>query len=286
MALDIKQTQKPVRKLRKVLKEASKEPTPVQVHELRTHIRRLEALISALALDSQKNGRRLVKQLARIRKRSGKVRDMDVLTTDATQLNKELDESCRVQLIQHLGAQRRKKAKKLHKVIANLRPKVRQELKQIGRRLENMIPDTRNDSGEVTAKATAAALELEIELNAQSRFTRQNIHPYRLKVKELRNVLRLAQNSKDEDFIAALGEVKDAIGDWHDWEELRAIADEVLDHSSGCQLKIELKRICDEKYRSAVARAEDLRKKYLQTSGKGRKDPTKAAVVTMKTIAA
>jgi len=286
MALDTKQTQKPVRKLRKVLKDALREPTPVQVHDLRTNIRRLEAMMSALALDSEKTGQRLLKQLTRIRKRSGKVRDMDVLTTDATRLNKDADEGCRVQLIEHLGAERRSKAKKLHSAIANLRPKVRKNLKRLGRRLDKMVPDTRTDASEATAKATAAALELQTELNAPSRFTRQNIHPYRLKVKELRNVLRLAQNSKDEDFIAALGEVKDAIGDWHDWEELRAIADEVVDHSSGCQLKGELKRICDGKYSSAVQRAEDMRKKYLQTNGKGRKEPTKAAVVTMKTIAA
>lgn len=286
MALDTRKTQKPVRKLRKVLKEASKQPTPLQVHDLRTNIRRLEATMSALALDAGKNGRKLLKKLKEIRKRSGKVRDMDVLTTDATRLSKDGDEGCRVLLIEHLGAERRKRAKKLYRLIADDRAKVRQDLKQIGKRLEKMVPETRADASEAIVKATAAALELQTKLGARSRLVRQNLHPYRLKVKELRNVLRLAENGKDEAFIAALGEVKDAIGDWHDWEELRAIAGEVLDHSSGCPLQSELKRICDEKYSSAAARAVDMRKKYLLPPVSGRKDPTRAAVVTMKTIAA
>ena len=239
--------------------------------------------MNALALDCGGKSQRLLKQLTEIRKRSGKVRDMDVFTTDATTLNKDGDEGCRVQLIEHLGAERRKKAKKLYRAIAQLGPRVRQDLKRIGRRLEKIVPDTEADASITNAKAIAAALDLQAELSTPSRFTWQNIHPYRLRVKELRNLLRLARNSKDEDFVAALGEVKDAIGDWHDWEELQRIADELLDHSPGCKIKGELKHICDEKYTSAVARAEDMRRKYLS---RGRKDPTRAAVVTMKTIAA
>jgi hypothetical protein len=38
-----------------------------------------------------------------------------------------------------------------------------------------------------------------------------NLHPYRLKVKELRNVLQMADNADQQEFITRLGEVKDAI---------------------------------------------------------------------------
>ena len=80
MALDVDRLQKPVRQLRKFIKKMPRRPTPDQVHDLRTNTRRIEASMEALALDSKRQGQRLLKYLARVRKRAGKVRDMDVLT--------------------------------------------------------------------------------------------------------------------------------------------------------------------------------------------------------------
>ena len=59
-----------------------------------------------------------------------------------------------------------------------------------------------------------------IGLKRPVRLNRNNLHPYRLKVKELRNVLQLSNRADDIEFVEKLGQVKDAIGDWHDWEEL------------------------------------------------------------------
>lgn len=42
---------------------------------------------------------------------------------------------------------------------------------------------------------------------------RTNLHPCRLKVKELRNLLRLSDDSKQQEFVNVLGELKDAIGE-------------------------------------------------------------------------
>lgn len=86
MSLDSNQVQKPVRKLRKIIKKAGKEPSSQEVHDLRTNSRRLEASLAALSLHSKGNGRRLLKDLSRVRKRAGKVRDMDVLTGYAATL--------------------------------------------------------------------------------------------------------------------------------------------------------------------------------------------------------
>jgi CHAD domain-containing protein len=47
---------------------------------------------------------------------------------------------------------------------------------------------------------------------------KSNLYQYRLKVKELRNLLQLAEDADQQAFIDRLGEVKDAIGEWHDWE--------------------------------------------------------------------
>src|SRR5262249_31397974 len=110
MALDLDQLEKPIRKLRKLLKKMPSEPTPKQVHDLSTNARRLEAMLEAI--DPDQNGRRILKQIAKVRKKAGKVRDMDVLTAFAAGLSPDGDEeACAVRLLEHLGAVRRSNAK-------------------------------------------------------------------------------------------------------------------------------------------------------------------------------
>ena len=73
-------------------------------------------------------------------------------------------------------------------------------------------------------------------------------------------------------FVDDVGEAKDAIGEWHDWEELVAIASEVLDHGN-CKLMRKLKETADTKYAHAHRVAERLRATYLKSSSHGRKGP-------------
>ncbi len=56
----------------------------------------------------------------------------------------------------------------------------------------------------------------------------ENIHAFRLKVKELRYILQLDADA-DPGLVEALGDVQRRIGDWHDWHQLEEIAREVLD---------------------------------------------------------
>jgi len=57
----------------------------------------------------------------------------------------------------------------------------------------------------------------------------------------LRDVLQLSDRPGDREFLEKLGEVKDAIGEWHDWEELIAMATQLLDHGTSCKLIKHLK---------------------------------------------
>jgi hypothetical protein len=74
----------------------------------------------------------------------------------------------------------------------------------------------------------------------------------------------MADNADQQEFITRLGEVKDAIGEWHDWQELTEIAEDILDHGPRCQLLRELQRISEVKYQRALALADAMRKKYLR----------------------
>jgi CHAD domain-containing protein len=75
MALDRDSLLKPVKKLRKLIDKVDTKPTPERVHDLRTNTRRFEAMFEALSLDAQGIGKSVLK--------------------------------CGVQMLEHLGAQRK-----------------------------------------------------------------------------------------------------------------------------------------------------------------------------------
>ncbi len=273
MPIDVKRVEKPTKKLRKILKSNSRQPSQEEVHNLRTNIRRVEATVSALSLDRSRNRKRVLKDLSKVRKRAGKVRDMDVLTGFAASLNAEGDQDCKVQLLEYLGARRRRMARKLHSQIRKDRRTLRRRLKNATAELDRLAkPRNPEDSQPALAQATATAIAMQAELTRTPRHLgRQNLHPYRLKVKELRNVLRMAERNAGSEFVAALGQVKDAIGEWHDWQDLLATAEEILDNGSSCNVLRELRTRVNDKYEYALRSAETLRRKYLQESRDGLK---------------
>ena len=131
----------------------------------------------------------------------------------------------------------------------------------------------RNGSAEF-ANATATAVKVAVQLGVPP-LNRETLHPYRLKIKELQNVLKIADGSSK--FIDDLGEVKDAIGEWHDWQELVSIAQRALDHANRCELLGELNRIAKQKYEHALGLAESLRKTYLRKSHSPKKGASAAS---------
>ena len=254
--------EKSVRKLRKLLKKAPKRPDPEFVHDLRTRSCKFESILTALKPKAARRDAQLLRGMKRVRSRAGKVRDMDVLTGHAATLQQHDEQQCLVQLLEELGRRRAEEAKKLRRVISRRGPLLRRKLKRSARKLEKKL---RNGSNQRTmAEAAARVLQLSSDLRNPARLNRSNLHPYRLKVKELRYVLQLAGNPKNGDFIGQLGEVKDAIGEWHDWEELIAIAEQVQSHDGSCRLVKGLKDISQQKFDQAIGAAEELRGKFLQ----------------------
>jgi CHAD domain-containing protein len=262
MALDRNRLLKPTKKLRKLVNKMDSKPSPDEVHDLRTNTRRFEATFEVLSLDLDCMNTSMLKKLARCRKRAGKVRDLDVLTSYASTVHLEGEEDCETQLLEHIGGKRQRLAKKLHGEIRRLGPALRKDLK---RTLAELKKAFRKDDMLVPSAAAAAA-KLGVQLAFPPQLGMQNLHPYRLKIKTLQNVLRMAATPSPK-FVEDLGDVKDAIGEWHDWEELVSLAQQVLDHGKACGLVVELKNTAKRKYEHALARAEALRKTYLRSAG-------------------
>jgi CHAD domain-containing protein len=174
-----------------------------------------------------------------------------------------------VQLLEHIGAKRRKYAKQLNGVRLHYRSSLRKKLKRIFKQMKDALPGdiSRNPgAGSANADATSNALQLLAKLSAPRRLARTNLHPFRLQVKALRSVLQMAGDTTQKEFIDRLNEVKDAIGEWHDWEELGGIAKKVLAHSGQCQLLREIRKIADSKYSHALTQSQSMRKQFLGIS--------------------
>ena len=264
MALDTKRTYRPIRKLQKSLKSLPKETSPEEVHDFRTRSRRTQAVLEALGLDRRSNERRMLQDLRKLRKRAGKVRDMDVLTAFTSQLQVDGEADCKVQLLEHLGTQRSKHAKKMRGLLRKDGSSLLKRLKRSSTRIQKLLQRAERNGDGTASTAMAEALRLSSELADPPRLDRRNLHPYRLKVKQLRYVLEMAQDSDQAKFVEQLGEAKDAIGEWHDWEELIVIAGDVLDHRPSCGLLRELKAISEQKYQHALQLANELRAKYVK----------------------
>jgi CHAD domain-containing protein len=272
MALDLQSVDKPFRKLAKLLKKFPDPPAPEDIHDVRTHTRRIEAVVDAFQLDSRKTGNHLVKSLKPIRQAAGAVRDLDVLTDLAASLDRAKDGDCRLQLLEHLVARRNKAAAKMRKRVDATEKDARSLLKACRKSAGNGL-DAANSSNakekdiqktrQKSAGSMATSLQIEQELREWPRLTDSNIHPFRLKVKELRYVLQLGQDS-DSKLVAELGDVKDQIGLWHDWNELAAISSRVLDHGSGCPIAAQIRSRTKEELKKALASANALRARYLQ----------------------
>jgi CHAD domain-containing protein len=268
MPIDSDRILKSVRKLRKCTARLPKEPSPADIHKLRTTARKLEAMFTTLSLDSRKNESQLIKRVRKIRKRAGKVRDLDVLTGDLAAIRVDGETECQVRLLEHLGGERLQQAAKLRKLVSNNRAELKSRLRKASARLDKALQNTEPQPASLAA---AESLRLASELDIPRRFNKGNLHPYRLKVKQLRYVLNLAPDHPK--FLDDLDKVKDAIGEWHDWEELVAIANNVLDHGTSCKLVRELKETADSKFEHAVRTTEGLRKAYLKMPS--RKKPSR-----------
>jgi CHAD domain-containing protein len=279
VALDQARLIKPAKKLRKLFRKLHRDPTPDEVHDLRTSARRFEAAFKALALDESGVPKSVLKALDHVRKRAGKVRDMDVLTGFAAGVRPHGEEDCHLRLLEHLGARRQKQAGKLRTEVKRLRSPLSKSLDRASSRITKLLD--RKDTGpaaNAAANAVAAAVRLSAELAAPPRLNKTNLHPYRLKVKELQNVLLMAEGASRPRFVVDLGDVKDAIGEWHDWEEMAGMAAKLPDHGGNCALQAELKRTAETKYHRALSLALKLRKTYLENAEPARKNAASGGI--------
>src|ERR1700685_1690381 len=78
MPTDPKRSRMVFQKLEQDLIKLSSKPVAKNIHRLRTGTRRLQILLDELSPQIDRNQKKLLKALSKLRKRAGKVRDLDV----------------------------------------------------------------------------------------------------------------------------------------------------------------------------------------------------------------
>jgi CHAD domain-containing protein len=254
MEVDLGNLRKPIRELRKSLKSLPSDPPIKAVHNLRTRARRLEAISTALLPKDERPTRQLRKVLKPLRKAAGNVRDMDVLAVKALTLAGRIGDETVAQLLEHLQARRVESADELLEAVDESSKHARRRLKRFSKQVQKELHKKNQQEGPTN--------RLIDELRSWPMLCADNLHHFRIKVKELRYVLQLAEDASGG-FVKALDKVKGQIGTWHDWHQLHTIAEEVLDARQDRAAVSEIAEIEKSKFDQALKSAQALRRRYL-----------------------
>jgi CHAD domain-containing protein len=268
---ELQHVQKALRDLGKSLKSLPPNPQPKQVHKLRTSARRVEAIAAALPEADGKASRRLVKAIGPLRKAAGGVRDMDVLTANIRKLRQKAPAESLARLVDHLESARADETSELRHSVNRKRETVRHNLKRYAHKVESKLAsgdagqNGHGHNGHHRNEMNPTAKHVAREIAEWPPLTIANIHEFRLRIKQLRYILQLDEET-DAELLAALGTVQRRIGDWHDWEQLGEIAHEYLEPTQDGALLGQIDGIMRQKLDRALAAAKSLRREHLPSA--------------------
>ena len=241
-------------KLEQDLVKLSSKPRAENVHRFRTGTRRLQILLGELSPRLDHSQKKLLKLLGRIRKRAGKVRDLDVQLAALRTLKMPREPRRKTQLVNHLIELRGQQEKKLRKAVKE--DTVREIRKRLKRASKNFSPEASRDP-------LAVARGMLERINREDApATEPLLHQYRILSKRARYAAEFAEPSTEGDhFIAGLKRMQDVLGDWHDWLTLTQTASEHLGEVRESSLVAELHNVTGAKFRQAVAVLSQMRAK-------------------------
>lgn len=232
------------RKLERRLSALAHKPNAKNVHGFRTSSRRVEALIREVSEKRSGNDKKLLKRLSRLRKRAGKVRDVDAQLAALRSLRFPQEASRKARLVHLLGESRVRCQKRLKKELdETLIDEVRRRTRRAAKHF-TLAPD---------CSPVSAAKRMMAALGVSDPGDEQALHHYRIVGKRARYVAELAKDDPQaEPLLEQLKRMQDRIGEWHDWLQLTARAQKLFGGPGDSALVAALRNITRAKYRLAV----------------------------------
>jgi CHAD domain-containing protein len=193
---------------------------------------------------------------------------MDVLIGNARKLARRAAGDSLTRLVEQLHIARLQNAAELRRVLGRRRTVARENLKEYSNLIRTAVAHMEGTASTQGLPAHehdgihSAAANVVRELGEWPPLNAENIHAFRLKVKELRYILQLSDDG-NSDLGEALGNVQRRVGDWHDWHQLHEIASEILTPERDLALLERIDETTKRKFDQALAAANRLRGKYL-----------------------
>ncbi len=248
----------------KLSRELGKVATKTQaknVHLFRTSTRRLEAVVEELVPEPDANLRKLMKQLGKLRRRAGRVRDLDVLTAKLRTLNGSAEPARKLELLRSLTDRRSRQEQKLVRALdAETVRQIRKRLKRAEADLS--LPRALDPADLATRLFAALARDHET-------LTPELLHQYRIKGKRVRYIAELGgEDPKAKKIVAELKRMQDAVGEWHDWLTLSEQAEELSRDGRPSALLSVLNNVTNARFRDAVQIVQETKAALLSGSTK------------------
>jgi CHAD domain-containing protein len=235
------------------LGKAPKDPSPRYVHGLRVAIRRIEALVSYARPDLGRKQQKALREMAILRKRAGRVRDLDVQTILLNEIANGSTIKDRHAVIDALKQKRDKQAARLVSAVKNIvDAKFLNHIERIAAKAgeQDLFSTLKNP----LAEAGTRLAEIEAKYTARAPQEPEDLHQVRIQTKKIRYVAELAGESPERQlFVDRLKTAQDALGAWHDWQELAKTAEKQFRHRANCPLLVEIRALLAAKKITAIA---------------------------------
>ncbi len=238
------------RELSKCVSKLSESVSEKGVHRLRTTIRRVETLIEHAGVGPGKKQKRVLQELRALRKRAGKVRDLDIQIRLLSSIGNGSASPDRRALTAELRRKREKQASRLAAAARDLEgPKL---LSRIARMTEKSVAAPAQDSLAPLENVRQQLSELATGHASRQVLKPPRLHALRIRLKLLRYQVELAAETPEQKELAQeLKSAQDTIGEWHDWEMLAKSAEKFFAGRLNCALLVEIRALLAARYSEA-----------------------------------
>jgi CHAD domain-containing protein len=251
------------------------------VHRLRTTTRRMESLIEYLHPKLTRKQSDAMQELGALRKRAGKVRDldiqMDLLKQGIGNGSATVDRRSLTQALQE------KRSRQADRLVAAARKIERSRLFTHLQKIEAqamMQPDSFGDASTPLRQAETQLTELAAEFVGHARLKPRLLHSLRMRMKFIRYQAELAAESDEQkQFVERMKSVQDILGEWHDWQALCVVAEKFFRDRANCPLLVEARAVRASKYSAAISAVTNL----LDSHNPVRKRPSNVQLMASST---
>jgi CHAD domain-containing protein len=243
MPMDRERSRPVFQKLGRQLSKLEAKTAPQNVHKFRTASRRVEVLLEEFVAAPDRNQEKLLRLLARLRRKAGRVRDLDVQISALRSLKIPQELTRKSQLLRQLADERARREHRLAKAFS------KEKVRELRRRLKRAArkPETREKDALNLAMRPLAELG-----RAPGPLTEKLLHQYRIAGKRARYLAELGGNdAAAQRLVEQLKRMQDVIGDWQDWLKLTQRVEKLLAGAQESPLMNALHNVTRAKFRQA-----------------------------------